>query len=116
MAFEEYASLIRRNGGLVVDQHECFSYQIKPESVKTNFSDFYKGNIYSSKWIHDSIKEKKCLKKEDYFICINIDAKSLQLNIGKKKKYTIMEGIKLYEIITNHKNLQVNQKQFWTKA
>ena len=39
-----------------------------------------------------------------------------RLNIGKKKKYTIIEGIKLYEIITNQKNLQENSNQFWAKV
>lgn len=30
-----------------------------------------------------------------------------KLNIAKKKKYTIMEGIRLYELITNQRNSQV---------
>jgi hypothetical protein len=67
-------------------------------------------------WITDSIKEGKCLKRDDYFIVINTDDASLKLNISKKKKYTVIEGIKLYEIITNHKMLQVTQKGFWDKA
>ena len=45
-----------------------------------------------------------------------MDEKARKLNIAKKKKYTIIEGIKLYEIITNQKNLQTNSGQFWTKV
>ena len=84
--------------------------------MKTSFSEYYKGPIYSSKWIVDSIQQGKCLNKDDYFVCINIDERSRMLNIGKKKKYTVIEGIKLYEMITNHKNLQINNTQFWLKA
>jgi hypothetical protein len=47
---------------------------------------------------------------------MNIDEKSRQLNIGKAKKYTIIEGIRLYETITNQKNLDINNKQFWMKC
>lgn len=115
-AYQELHDLVVRNGGRVIDQHECFSYQIKPEQGKTSFQNYYKGDIYSSRWIVQSIKEKKCLKKDEFFVCINVDEKSLRLNIGKKKKYTIIEGMKLYETMTNHKNLNINQKQFWLKV
>ena len=62
------------------------------------------------------IAQNKCVNKENYFLCINIDEKSRLLNIGKKKKYTIIEGIKLYEMLNQHKNLQINNSQFWLKA
>jgi len=92
-----------------VDQHECFTYQIKPEIVRTGFSDYFVGKIYSSKWITDSIAQGKCLPCDNYFVCVSFeDATKLRLNIGKKKKYTIIEGIKLYEVITNQRNLQAN--------
>jgi len=29
--YDELQDKIKRNGGLVVDQHECMSYQIKPD-------------------------------------------------------------------------------------
>jgi hypothetical protein len=51
--------------------------------------------------VYESVEEGKLLKKDDYFICINIDERSKVLNLGKKKKYTMIEGIMLYEIITN---------------
>ena len=89
---------------------------MKLENAKTNFSEYYKGQIYSSKWITDSVNEGKLQKKEDYFMCINIHEKSKRLNIGKKKKYTIIEGIKLFETVSSHKNLQVNTSAFWSKV
>ena len=62
------------------------------------------------------MSEGKLLKKEDYFMCININEKSKRLNIGKKKKYTIIEGIKLFETVGSHKNLQMNTSAFWNKV
>ena len=49
--------IIEDNGGLVVEQHECYTYQIKPESAKMlKQRDFYLGDIYLSSWITDSIE------------------------------------------------------------
>ena len=42
---------------------------------------------------------------DSYLLTQNIDDKARKLNIAKKKKYTIMEGIKLYQTITNQKNI-----------
>jgi hypothetical protein len=114
--YEEVANKILRNGGLVVDQHECFTYQIKPDGIRTGFYEFYRGNIYSSKWIDGSIERGKCLPPDSYLLTQNIDDKARKLNIAKKKKYTIMEGIKLYELITNQKSIQTNTSTFWAKV
>ena len=92
----------------MIDQNECFTYQIKPEGTKTSFTEYYPGKIYSSKLITDCITQGKSLNAETYYVAQNIDPKARQLNIGKKKKYTIIEGIKLYEIITNQRNLTQN--------
>jgi hypothetical protein len=93
--------LIEKNGGRTTDQHECFTFQLKPEKSKTDFSYFFKGAIYSAKWILESVDEGKLLKRDDYFICINIDERSKKLNLGRKKKYTIIEGVMLFELITS---------------
>jgi len=115
--YEELKDLIERNGGRVIDQHECISYQIKPDNARDiNFSNFYKGAIHSSKWIYESIKLGKLDNKDRYFLCINIDEKSRCLNINKTKKYTIIEGMKLYETVTNQKNIDVNSRQFWIRC
>lgn len=68
--------------------------------------DFYFGQVYVASWIVDWIKNFKSLtdiggnkfleKRDDNFLikCETKDCK--QLNIGKKKKFTIVEGIKLF--------------------
>lgn len=59
---EEYIELkdiIVSHGGLVVEQHECFTYQIKPEQAKLKNRDFYEGNIYISNWIIDQVSANK---------------------------------------------------------
>ena len=114
--YQEIADKVIRNGGLVTDQHECFTYQIKPDQVKTGFQEFYLGKIYSSKWRVESIARGKCLPPDEYMLTINFDEKARKLNVSKKKKYTIIEGIKLYELITNQKNIQANSNQFWNKV
>jgi hypothetical protein len=40
-AFDLLKQKIEDNGGLVVEQHECFTYQIKPGDVKLKAKDFY---------------------------------------------------------------------------
>ena len=43
----------------------------------------------------------RLLSKEEYKICVNANDRALKLNIGKKKKYTIAENFKLYELVSN---------------
>eukprot|EP00347_Sterkiella_histriomuscorum_P011097 403373765 len=114
--FEELKDLIVKNGGKVLDTSESFSYQIKPDGSKTSFDNFYKGPIYSGRWIIQSVQEKKVLNRDDFFICMNVSPRALSLNLSKKKKYTISEGMKLYEALTNQKNTQNLPKSFWIKA
>lgn len=66
--FDELQDKIKRNGGVVIDQHECHSYQIKPDGLKAGFTEYYSGRIYSSRWIIDSIAQGKCLSPETYFV------------------------------------------------
>jgi len=35
---------------------------------------------------------------------MNVEENSRKLNISKKKKYTVIEGMKLYETMTNHRS------------
>lgn len=53
---------------------------------------------------------------EDFILVSNTNEEmARKLNIAKKKKYTIMEGIKLYELITNQRNSQVGSQSYWLK-
>ena len=59
----------------------------------------------------------KLLSKEDYYVGLNTDDdKAKKLNISKKKKYTIVEGIKLFETVSNCKTAQVTHSNFWAKV
>ena len=69
--------------------------------MKVSFKEFYGGKIFAARWITDSINQKKCLSADTYFLAANTSEEARKLNIGKKKKYTIIEGMKLYELITN---------------
>ena len=107
--YESLKKTIEEHGGMVIDQHECNSYQIKPENAKLKIRDFYKGQIYGSEWVKDHIQEVETLKnkfeilgnkmlakKDDYALFENKSDESKKLNISKKKKFTINEGIKLF--------------------
>jgi len=37
------------------------------------------------------------------------------LNIGKKKKFTIVEGIKLFQIMSTNNTSNLNKTSFWQK-
>lgn len=41
--YDNLKKLIEDHGGMVVDQHECYTFQIKPESAKLKMKDFYFG-------------------------------------------------------------------------
>jgi len=77
--YDELKELIELHGGMVVEQHECFTYQIKPEHAQLKMKDFYQGPIYICTWIKDSITKNKVnpmeiggtkmiAKKDDIFL------------------------------------------------
>jgi hypothetical protein len=116
LAYKELYDRITKNGGRVVDQHECFTYQIKPDVIKTGFGDFYLGKIFSARWLSECLSKGRVVPCDQYFLVTNTNEDlARKLNIAKKKKYTIMEGIKLYELVTNQSNSQVGQASFWNK-
>lgn len=55
-------------------------------------------------------------KKDDHLIVAdNTHASSKKLNIGKKKKFTIVEGIKLFSIINSNATQNLNKPHFWQR-
>ena len=60
---------------------------------------------------------KMLLLKEDSFLikCDNI-AECKQLNIGKKKKFTIVEGIKLFQIMASNNATNLGRTSFWANV
>ena len=50
-------------------------------------------------WIEDSIKANYVLEKSTYNMYCNELPNALKLNIGKRKRYTVMEGVTLYSLL-----------------
>ncbi len=72
--------------------------------------------MYTARWLNECIAKGRIVSPDDYILITNTNSElARKLNIGKKKKYTIMEGMKLYEMITNQRNSQVGTNQFWMK-
>lgn len=77
-------------------------------------------------WIEDYIRNyqsdpqkysgKNILQvKDDYFLFENLNEKSRKLNKGRKKQFTIIEGIKMFNIINSNNNNNMNKPNFWEK-
>jgi hypothetical protein len=123
-AFEHSKGLIEENGGMMVDQHECYTFQIKPQDALLKVRDFYWGKIYQDSWIVHGIEEAKentgviggnkmiqCM--DDHFLVENEKLNCRKLNISKKKNFTIMEGIKLFGLIGSNHCENLNKNSFW---
>ena len=98
----EYAHLrilIEKHGGLVSEFHECFTYQIAPISYEVPKTHYFWGDVFTGNWIVDSIKAGRLLDKESYLAFHNREKNSLRVEfVDSKVKYTITEGIKVFEI------------------
>ena len=122
--------LIEEHGGLVVDQHECFTYQIKPkEASKLKPKDFYQGSLYDQEWIEEAIRRHNGIKsqlggntvlsiKDDYkFTTFPADdARCKKLHIGRKKRFTISEGMMMFQIISSNKVDNMTSINFWKRV
>ena len=97
---EKLKQLIEAHGGRCIEQYECSSFQIRPQSKSDlDFNNFYKGKLYDESWIRDSITLGVLKLKDEYFITANDSDEALKLNISKRKKITIVEGMKLYKTL-----------------
>lgn len=110
---EKLKQLIEAHGGRCIDQYECNSYQIRPISkVELDFNYFYKGKVYDQAWISDSIDMGHLKMKDEYLITTNDSEKALKLNISKRKKITICEGMKLYKTLGAQKFEKVHPDNY----
>ena len=104
---------IEMHGGRVIEQFECNSYQIRPTSkTELDFNFFYNGAIYDASWILDSISVGRLLAKEEYFLSANDSPTALKLNIAKRKRITIVEGMKLYKALGAGKYSKVSNETY----
>ena len=105
--------LIEAHGGRCIDQYECSSYQIRPNSkTELDFNNFYAGTLYDEQWIKDSIAIGHLIPKDEYKLGENDSEEALKLNMGKRKKITIVEGMKLYKILGAQKFDKVDQNTY----
>lgn len=92
--------LIEAHGGRCIDQFECNSFQIRITSkTELDFNNFYQGKLYDEQWITDSIQSNYLQPKDEYELGQNDSEDALKLNIGKRKKITIVEGMMLYKLM-----------------
>ena len=94
--------------------------------------DFYQGMLYDQEWIEQAIRNNGGLKtqlggnrvlsiKDDYqFMKFEDSEKCKKLNIGRKKRFTICEGIMMFQIISTNKTHNLNLYQasanFWKRV
>lgn len=53
------------------------------------------------------------IKEDNLLMECNNQAKCKKLNIGKKKKFTIIEGIQLLTIMNSNNTSNLNKRSFW---
>ena len=101
---------------MVVEQLEVYSYQLQPFKTerKLKVKDYYPGPIYSEKWLHDAVNtnkgnfdklggEKVLSTKENYRSLEATDeTKTKRLIINSKKKFTICEGVMMFQFISQN--------------
>ena len=91
--------MIERYGGAVSHIHECFSFQIAPQSTEGNGLDYFEGSVFSAKWLIDSVKAGKLLERDRFVNFDNKNPRCLKLEFSKNKvRFTIREAIKVFEI------------------
>ena len=90
--------------------------------------DFYQGTLYDQEWIEQAIRSNGGLKtqlggtrvlsiKDDYqFMKFEDSEKCKKLNIGRKKRFTICEGIMMFQIISTNKTDNMNSINFWKRV
>lgn len=105
--------MIEAHGGRCIDQHECTSTQIRPSTqTELDFDNFYAGKLYDEQWINDSIIAGHLRPKEDYNLGVNDAENALKLNIGKRKKITVVEGMKLYRTLGAQKFGKISNETY----
>ena len=74
---------------------------------------FYLGKIYSEQFIIDCIKADKLVSKDEFMLVDHTnEAKCLTIGLSKKKRFTMMEGVMMYDIMGGHSSM-LNSNDFW---
>lgn len=102
---ENLSKAIIEHGGNIALYQECFTYQICPKDCLNKLEvkkHYYKGLIYDSHWIYDSIDKKELQLKENYTLIKISEGKPFEFDKGKIP-YTIREAIVIYKWISGQK-------------
>ena len=91
--------------------------------------DFFSGHIYQDSWIYKTIEDhviehgeddviniggnKMLNRKDDHYLILNDRENTQKLNIGKKKQFTIVEGLMLFKIMNTNNSENMNKNKFW---
>ena len=71
--------------------------------------EFYAGDVYFSNWIEECIQNNFVLSHTHYKATTLTSAQEVKLsNLGKRKKYTIVEGMTMYAIAGAQKINKIN--------
>ena len=107
--------LIEKHGGLVSDFHECFTYQVAPISEDVAKQVYFWGDVFTGHWIVESIKAGHLLENDQYYAFHNKEKGSKRVDFRSDIKYTITEGIKIFEIAlaSKHTEMDARGSGFW---
>ena len=101
-------------------KYEAFTYQLKPEHECDSPSEYYTGNVFSSKWIFESIAAKKFLPANTSLLGFNKNGHKRTLP-KEKVAYTMTEILAMLEIVKKAKGqfkspaaaISVKSLKFW---
>ena len=78
---------------------ECFTYQILPLGAPRQGGKFFAGEVFSARWLLESVQKGELQPSEPYLEWTNTDPQCLKLDFNQGKlRYTIREGIKIFEL------------------
>lgn len=65
--YDRLKKKVEEHGGLVVEQHESCTYQLKPENQPNlKQKDYYAGKIYVEDWITNAIERNESTPERCY--------------------------------------------------
>ena len=82
-----------------------------------NAKSFFAGEVYSARWLVDSVKSGELLQNKDYKLYDNPEVMGIRrFAFGKSNvKYTIREAIKIFQLALRNKD-KSKGAQFWLQV
>jgi hypothetical protein len=110
-------ALILKYGGQLSEFHECFTYQIEPVLEVPSQKSFFVGDVYSARWLVDSVKAGELLSRNEYHRYKNEEVPGImRFAFGKSNvKYTIREAIQIFKLGLQNKEYS-KSSAFWLQV